>query len=488
MRYRMFNFCTLLLALMVGHRSLGAETYVAYSRDGIQVVAAGGDRAIAIANHLARFDKALTGALGLSDNVTPIILYELSSEDSLQVLSSRGTAYFSFSGFDTTVVTDRDADSNNSDWGALFGYTGGLIVTGRALRCPRWYLQGVPQVFAQARFESGRVLVGGVIGGYVQLVRNTGLIPSQVFLNLRADDPQFSDPNFQSRFAAQSWYLAYQIFVQGLLRSEFQQYLKLIRQGTSENDAFVQSFKFSHEELDKRLMQAMHDPAHVYIVKVPSEEGNRGSVEVLSAAEVRARFADLNLKEKRTAESLRLAAEALRIDPRNELAMRVTARAYARDKNVDATLASLNKLQALPASSAGAHADMGKLWFDLAEGSHEQGSAVPSIDAMNQSALVSFEHSVSVDPEHLPAWVGLSRLYGRTRDTKAAIAFIEKATPVMQSHPSNSELASALADMAARTGQTSSALLFGEYWRTNAITQQDFVRANAFLDRVKAGH
>jgi tetratricopeptide (TPR) repeat protein len=464
-----------------------ADTYWSYNDNGTEIVAGTSGRTLELSHHIARFDKALTRILGLSDVVNPIHVYELSHADAALLMNERGSAHYNFSGYETTVVTDTDADSNNGDWGVLFGYAGGLIVTGRALRCPHWYLLGVPQVFAHTRFEAYRLSTGGVVGEFVQTLRLEALIPSRVFLNLRGNDPQLNDRNFLRRYEAQSWYLAHEIFVEGLLRTEFDQYLKLLREGNKEGDAFAQSFKFSYEELDSKLMQAMHQPPHVYVVKVPPDEENRGLPHQLSAAESRARLAELLLNRKRLADALRIAAEAHRADSHNELALRVTARADWRDAKYDAAWNAVEELNALPKLSAAALTDSGEVSSDLARVVADKGVTLGiDADALKLRAEDAFEHAIGLDSEYLRAWVGLANLYGRTRDTAAAEALTERAKPIMEKHSSNDVLARSLATMCAQTRQSSAAFLFGEFWRNNAISLEDLDQATAFMGRLKA--
>ena len=51
------------------------------------------------------------------------------------------------------VVSKADDKNYYPYWGPLFGYSGSLLVSGRALRSPFWYRIGVPAVFSNTQFE-----------------------------------------------------------------------------------------------------------------------------------------------------------------------------------------------------------------------------------------------------------------------------------------------------------------------------------------------
>ena len=477
-----------LLLCPVSHAAI-AEDYWSYVYKNFDVTtAAGSGYTVSLAHDLARFDKALTRILRLSEKHVPTHIYELPPKQEKELLGEVGVVSFKFSGYEVSVITDTGADSNNRYWGALFGYTGSLLVNGRASRSPYWFQVGVPQLFAHTEFESGRVKTGGVSAGFAQTLLGAKLIPMRILLRVQGSDPQLrGSSGFKSLFEAESWYLAREVYVEGKLRDEFGRYLGLMQDGKSEADAFAASFKFSYEDLDKLLVGAMKEPAHVFVVEVPREPADNEQPRKLPEAETKARLADLSLQWQRRANALRLASEALQGDPNSELSLRVLARANLQEGNFGASLRAVDKLDALSTPSAAALADSGEVLSQLArEVSARQASIGVDSDTLSRRAKDAYERAISLDPDYLRSWSGLAYLYSSQRDIAAAQALVARAQPIMEKHLESGALARALATMCSQSGQTAAAFLFGEYWRDDAITPRDLDEALAFMARMHA--
>jgi tetratricopeptide (TPR) repeat protein len=475
-----------LLLCPVSHAAIAAD-YWSYAYKDFDVTAVGSSGyTVSLAHDVARFDKALNHILQLSERHPPTHIYELEPKQEKDLLGEVGVVSYKFSGYEVSVITDTRADRNSPRWGALFGYTGSLLVSGRAVRAPYWFQVGVPQLFANTEFESGRIKTGGVSVGFARVLRGGKLIPTRIFLRMQGSDPQLRAPSaFKSLFEAQSWYLAREVYVEGKLRTEFWRYLALMREGKSEADAFATSFKLSYEDLDKLLVDAMSEPTHVFVVDVPREPPDNQQPRKLSEAETKAMLADLNLQWQHRANALRLASEALQGDPHSELSLRVLARANLQEGNFDASLAAVDKLVALTAPSAAALTDGGEVLSRLArEVSAKQAAIGVDSDTLSRRARDAYEHAIGLDPDYLRSWSGLANLYSSPHDSAAAQAFVARAQPMMEKHLESAALARALATMCSRTGQTAAAFLFGEYWRADAITPRDLDEALAFMARM----
>lgn len=465
-----------------------ADDYWSYAYGSFDVTtAASSGYAVSLAHNVARFDKALSRILQLPERHLPTHIYELTPKQEKALLGEEGVVSYKFSGYEVSVITNTGADPKNRYWGALFGYTGSLLVNGRASRAPYWFQLGVPQLFAQTEFESSHVKTGGVSAGFAQTLLGSKLIPMRIFLRVQSGDPQLrSSSDFPRLFEAQSWYLAREVYVEGNLRAEFGRYLGLMQQGKSEADAFATSFKFSYEDLDKLLMDSMRKPAHVFVVEVPHEPADNQQPRKLSEAEITAQLADLSLQWQHRDLALRLATEALHADPNSELSLRVLARANLQDGNFPASLAAVDKLDAFSTRSAAGLTDSGEVLSTLArEVSAKQASIGVESDTLGRRAKEAYERALGLDPDYLRSWSGLAYLYGAQRDKTAAQAFVARAQPIMEKHLESGALARALATMCAQTDQPAAAFLFGEYWRDDAITQRDLDEALAFIARMK---
>ena len=466
-----------------------AEDYWTYSYKDLEITtAAGAGRAVSLADSLARFDTALAHILQLRAGRLPTHVYELSSKQAKELLGDVRTSSYKFSGYDVTVVTSVATDSADRNWGALFGYTASLLLNDRALRSPFWFQLGVPQLFAHTEFEPRRIKTGGVAVGFAATLQNSTLIPTRILLRLQSSDPQLHEERYRALFEAESWYLAYEVFVQGKLRPEFARYLGLLRDGKSETDAFTESFKFSYEDLDKVLAHGLHEAAHVFVIDSPREAPNNQEPKHLSTAESTARLSELSRLWQRRADALRLAGEALREDPTNQRALSVIALASLEDGKFGEALGAVDKLDALSPLTTASHTASGDVLAHLAyEVTSKRASLGVEADTLSRRAKHHYEHAISLDPEYLSAWAGLAYLYSSPQEVTAAKEFATRAQPVMEKHPDNGALARALATMCSRTGQTSSAFLFAEYWRTDAMTQKDLDQAIAFIGHMQ-GH
>jgi tetratricopeptide (TPR) repeat protein len=483
--FRIDRLAASLLLMTAGHAAI-ADEYWSYSYKGFDVITnAGSGHAVSLAHDLARFDTALTRILQLPERRLPTHVYELPGTEARELLGGPDAATYHFSGYEVWVITGAHAGDR---WGPLFGYTGSLLVSGRASRMPYWYSVGVPLLFANTEFGPESVKTGGVVPGYFQILLHTKLIPMRVFLAMQPGDPQLRESaDYKTLYEAESWYLAREVFVESKLRSEFGNYLDLTRQGKGESDAFAASFKISYEDLDKLLVQAMREPLHQFVVKVPREPPDSQQPKKLSAIDAKTLLAELSLQLQHRTEALRFASEALQADPNSELSLRIVARANLQDGMFAAALAAVDKLATLTAPSVAALADSGDVLSRLARAvSAKEASIGTTSDTLSGRAKDAYENAIRLDPDYLRAWSGLAYLYRSSRDNVAARALVARAQPVMEKHLDNGALARALASMCYQTGQTDAAFLFGEYWLDDAITPRDLDEARAFMARLHA--
>ena len=467
-----------------------AENYWRYSFQNVEIVTVGGaDRATTLAEDVVRFDNALTQILQLSAAPLPTRIHELPGKVNDALLGVADAAVYSYTPYGVTVVSgERGTDEATRNWGLLFGYTGGLLASGRDSRCPYWFQIGVPLLFANAEFDSDRIKTGGNDRGFAYLINTSNLIPMRVLLRTEQSDSQLANSaTYRSLFQAESWYLAREVFVESMLREEFGHYLGLIRQGQSEPDAFAGSFKVSYEDLDRKLAESITEPTHIYVVKVPKVALGEAEPRRLAPAEVAARLAELNMMQSHAADTRRLADESLREDPASELALRVRARLEERQGDFGAALADLDRLGTLPAPSAAGSTDRAELLASIAEKvGHDRATVGADAGTLYARARDAFEGAIRADPEFLRAWAGLADLYTRTGDEAGAKALVVRAQPVLERHRGNDGLARALALMCARSGQSAAALRFAQAWRDAAITPQEFTRAVELVARLQS--
>jgi Tfp pilus assembly protein PilF len=197
-------------------------------------------------------------------------------------------------------------------------------------------------------------------------------------------------------------------------------------------------------------------------------------------------LAELSLQWRQRADALRLTTQALQADSKNEIALRVLARGSVQDGNFAAALSAVDKLGGGLAPSAAALTDSGEVLSQLAQAvTRKQASIGIDADALTHRAKEAYERALSLDGDYLRSWAGLANLYASQRAVEAARALVPRAEPVLEKHPKSAALAQALAGMCAQTGQAHGAFLFGEHWRSYAVSQEDLDHAVAFIAWLK---
>jgi tetratricopeptide (TPR) repeat protein len=479
----------LALAVLTGPAT-AATDYWAYEYKNIDVTVAG---SASYAQHVARNADRLATALGQilsfrgGDPPLPTHIYVLPDEQIVELLGSTGSANYSSSGYDATIIASRGPGSGEEYWGVYFGYVGSLLAGDRAERYPYWFRLGVPEVFASTEFDHDRAKTGGLAYGYALTVASGKLIPLRTFLALKEQDPQLQTAAVGQMYAAESWFLTREILVEGRYREEFSNYLALVQQGKSSPAAFAASFKVGYEVLDRMLRADQRVTAHIFLLSSPEDRRpDTAPPRKLAPPEVEARLALVDLKTGRRAEALRRALAALKDDPTNERALRVVAEAQLEQGDYPASFAAVDRLSAGALSPEGM-ADCAGILTVLAS-AVIAGHVVLPVDAPTLLKFVQryYQGAIEANPEDLRSWAGLAGFYGAQRDAAAAQALLPGASQALSRHPGNVNLAYALAHMCAQTQQWDCALKFAAAWRENALTEANRADAAAFEARLTA--
>lgn len=250
-----------------------AEDYWYYTYKYLDVVAAGTSQyAINLAHNVDRLDRTLRKVLPLVDpKPVPTHVYALAEGELRRFGIGDNQSRYQTNGSETFVVTST-YKAPAQYWGAYFGYTGGVVATGGGTRYPTWFSIGAPSVFAETEFRGDRIQTGGLTYYFGHEINRGGrLMPMSTFLTMRQADVDRLSPADRRMYDAEAWYVAREFLVEGHYRSELTQYLTAMAGGTAEPEAFSSSFKVSHEQLDKFLMQVMFDQAHFYVLDVPDD-------------------------------------------------------------------------------------------------------------------------------------------------------------------------------------------------------------------------
>ncbi|MDE2138526.1 MAG: hypothetical protein KGJ68_13930, partial [Gammaproteobacteria bacterium] len=320
---------------------------------------------------------------------------------------------FRISRLGDSVIVDASVLSNGREYyPANFGCVSSLLESDNKYKGPRWYTQGLPEVFADVVFDGPHATIGGILPQYAWTLSRGGFIPMRTFLKLSVQEEE-QGHYFPHLYAAESWYLARQIFVEGKHRSEFNHYLGMLRTGVVEAAAFAASFSLSYEDLDKELVGDMRHSARAYVVDFaePAAPAGSRSAVALNAAEVQGRLALLSVRCERGPDgpdAVQLAGEALRTDPGNESALRALALAQLERKAYGEALSAAERLPGALASPA-AYDDRADVLAGVAAAA---GTAVAATEVatLRTRASQDYNAALAAVPDDRRAQNGLERL------------------------------------------------------------------------------
>jgi hypothetical protein len=403
----------LILAAPVASAASGEE-YWAYSYRNVDVTAAGKDAyAVNLAHYCVRLDAMLTRILGVKTAYrAPTHIYALPGDQLRQYLGDNSTVSFHVTPYEIFIVTDNSAAPNSDYWGAYFGYTGALLAMDGQLRGPDWYMLGVPLIFASTSYQHGRVKLGNADVGYgLKLGQGGSLIPLRTLLAQKKSEVVASSGHNLKMYDAEAWALAHEVFVEGWHRAEFGKYLELLRQGTGESAAFAASFNLSYEQLDKEFAYAIQQRPYVYTMEEIGD-ATRGHevLERLSVADIKGRLALLTVRLGRGPDAVRLANEALQMEPNNQTALRALALAQLARGAYGESLIAVDKLSA-QSPTPPAYADSAEVLEGLADAVVDGKAALPVDAAMlRQRAKEDYEHALLANSEDRRSHAGVVRL------------------------------------------------------------------------------
>ena len=270
--------------------------------------------------------------------------------------------------------------------------------------------------------------------------------------------------------------------------AQFASYFELLARGQSEDDAFAASFKMSYEELDRGVAAALHSGRILTLaVKVP-DEPVKVRPRRLSAAEVKGRLAMVAATNPRARDyGVKLASEALSVDPYDEYALRALAFAQIGREQYGEALATVNKLARRGSLTAEGYGDSGEVIAAVAGALRRKRASVSEDPtALEHRAYDDYQHAMSLDPENLAYWAACAELLGSSRDAAGAKEFLPKIEQVFYQHPRNAALANSIASMCAQVGDLDNAFKFAVAFQNNARDDRDRDAAAAYLSRLKA--
>jgi hypothetical protein len=292
--------------LLLGVTSIAqAQGYFSYSYQGIDVMAGDAVYARTLAHNVHRLDVAARRLLEWDAGapLPPTHVYALHHPAFLKLappyqfaptfqMVTHVTSAFDIRNGENYAYVDASASSDYS--GAYFGLAGSILASG-GRRYPAWFTNGFARMIAPTQIHGTKVTVGRVDAWLAEVVKSWSLkfISTRSLLTMSPHDEVLKADLMQQKYAAECWLLVHLITIEGLYKSEFAQYLRLLDAGKDPSDAFAASFKVSYEELDKTLKDAI-DKGSIRLLSfdVP-DQSDTDQPRQLSAAEADSRIARL---------------------------------------------------------------------------------------------------------------------------------------------------------------------------------------------------
>jgi tetratricopeptide (TPR) repeat protein len=184
---------------------------------------------------------------------------------------------------------------------------------------PLWLNEGLAELYSTFEVVRGTARIGNPIGAHLLWLRGNGLIPLDELFAIDRDSPDYNEGSRRGSFYAQSWALTHMLVIgQPERQQQLTGFLRLLRQGTRQHDAFEQAFETTYTELEKELRRYVRSRRFAFsFVPVDQMPAVATTTTPLAHADVLFRLGDLLISSG--PERSALAAEhfraALAIDP-----------------------------------------------------------------------------------------------------------------------------------------------------------------------------
>jgi hypothetical protein len=482
----------LLSAISMPFGVFAADQYWAYSYQGMEVTAVGsGEFARIIAHNLHRLDRSIAVALQTSGDAwrAPTMIYVVPGQTfaMLQGKKDDTAALYMSNAVENNVLINASGNRDDRLWAVYFGLTGSILNSAFSFRYPRWFVDGLSEVFAGSSISHSTVTIGDVNRARVSTLINSAPIPVKTMLALRSDDPQLSSREFRDIYAAQAWFLVHQIVIEKQYHASFFVYFQRLDKGENEAEAFAESFSVPYEELDRMLAHALHSGRiTTFKVEVPDEK-DESTPRRLTEAEASGRLAMYAAQHSPQVDvALNLAMQSLRVEPRGEEAQ--VARILVQFKQADyaAAFRSSEALCGGETLSQTAAAQCGWSFAKLAAAVAAKQVSLDVDDArLAQRSEKYFEKALAQNAEDLASWYRLIDFVVDRRDRTYAKELLPGAERIQAAHPRMGILARSVAGLCASTGDYESAIRYATIWERNALSGEDRARASTYLSALR---
>jgi len=482
----------LLAAIAMPCGAFAADSYWAYSYQGMEVTAVGGEEfARNIAHNLHRLDRSLAAILQTRSDGwrAPTLIYVVPAQTFEMLYGKKDStaASYTSNAFENNVLINASSNGDDRYWGVYFGLTGSVLNSAFSFRYPTWFVHGLSEVFAGTSINHFSVTIGGINRGRVYTLLHRAPIPIKTLLALRSDDPQLSSREFLDMYAAEAWFLVHQIVIEKQYHTNFFEYFQRLDKGEDEAHAFAESFTVSYEDLDKMLASALGS-GRISVIKVElADEKDESVPRRLSDAEAKGRLAMYAAEHSPQADvALNLSTQSLGMEPHGEDAQIARILALLKQTDYAAALHSSEALCGAETLSQKVAAQCGWSFSRLAAAvSAKQVSLEIDAAGLGQRSEQYFEKALAGDGEDLESWYRLIDSVAGRHDKDYAKELLPRAERVQAAHPRMGILARAVALLCASTGDYATAIGYATIWERNALSGQDRASASTYLSTLR---
>ncbi|MEW6736969.1 MAG: hypothetical protein AB1489_37115 [Acidobacteriota bacterium] len=156
--------------------------------------------------------------------------------------------------------TDENIIAFNSSVAALqfiFHEYTHLITSYSTIELPPWINEGLAELYSTFEIEKDQAVLGSPIAHHVHNLRNSDLplLPLQKLINADTKSPLYNESDKATLFYAQSWAFIHYLMLgdQGAHKPQLFRYIKLLKKGTSPDQAFVEAFQTNFEKMAQEL-------------------------------------------------------------------------------------------------------------------------------------------------------------------------------------------------------------------------------------------
>jgi tetratricopeptide (TPR) repeat protein len=178
---------------------------------------------------------------------------------------------------------------------------------------PPWLDEGLAVYYQWAKLEGSRFTLGTHPPNQWNLMRHSAFIPFDVLLEAGLNSVYYKQAELRRRFYAESWLLVHYLIhaEQGRYKPRLEYFMRLLRDGVPQEEAFEQAFRTDYTGMQSRLERYRQEPAPAVVRRERSRSSERSSMEFapLSSALAQVYLADLWLNDGRLEEARGLLRE-----------------------------------------------------------------------------------------------------------------------------------------------------------------------------------